>query len=88
MEEWIPILLRIPRRAPRRRVDLIKNDLVAVNRNKNSRSKIMKNKISRFPALSLAVVAMLAFLNAQSTDPANAGMRRKFDLPLDRPVNP
>ena len=48
----------------------------------------MKNKISRFPALSLAVVAMLAFLNAQSTDPANAGMRRKFDLPLDRPVNP
>ena len=22
------------------------------------------------------------------TDPANAGMRRKFDLPLDRPLNP
>jgi hypothetical protein len=21
------------------------------------------------------------------TDPANAGMRRKFDLPLDRPLN-
>jgi hypothetical protein len=22
------------------------------------------------------------------TNPANAGMRRKFDLPLDRPLNP
>jgi hypothetical protein len=22
------------------------------------------------------------------TDPANAGIRRKFDLPLDRPLNP
>ena len=22
------------------------------------------------------------------TDPANAGMRCKFDLPLDRPLNP
>ena len=22
------------------------------------------------------------------TDPANAGLRRKFDLPLDRPLNP
>jgi len=22
------------------------------------------------------------------TDPANAGMRRKFDLPPDRPLNP
>ena len=22
------------------------------------------------------------------TDPANAGMRRKFDLPLNRPLNP
>ena len=22
------------------------------------------------------------------TDPANAGMRRKLDLPLDRPLNP
>ena len=22
------------------------------------------------------------------TDPANAGMRRKFDLPLDRPLSP
>ena len=48
----------------------------------------MKNKISRFPALSLAAVAMLAILNAQSTDPANAGMRRKLDLPLNRPLNP
>jgi hypothetical protein len=48
----------------------------------------MKNINRRFPALSLAVVAMLAFLNAQSTDPANAGMGRKFDLPLDRPLNP
>jgi len=48
----------------------------------------MQNKISRFPVLSLAVGAMLAILNAQYTDPANAGMRRKFDLPLDRPLNP
>ena len=48
----------------------------------------MKTKIVRFPALSLAVVAMLAILNAQFTDLANAGMRRKFDLPLDRPLNP
>ena len=72
--------LRVPLRAPRRRVGLIGNDLVAVN--KNSRSKIMKNKISQFPALGLAI------LNAQFTDLANAGMRRKFDLPLDRPLNP
>jgi hypothetical protein len=43
----------------------------------------MKNKNRRFPAL-----AMPAILNAPSTDPANAGMRRKFDLPLDRPLNP
>ena len=48
----------------------------------------MKNKNSRSPALSLADMATLAILNAQSTDPANAGMRRKFDLLLDRPLNP
>ena len=48
----------------------------------------MKNINRRFPALSLAVVAMLAILNAQSTGLANAGMRCKFDLPLDRPLNP
>ena len=48
----------------------------------------MKNKISQFPPLSLAVVAMLAILSAPSADLANAGMRRKFDLPLDRPLNP
>lgn len=48
----------------------------------------MKNINRRFPALGLAAVAMPALLNAQSTDPANAGMRRKFDLPLDRPLNP
>ena len=48
----------------------------------------MKPKIGQAPALSLAVVAMLAILNAHSTGPANAGMRRKFDLPLDRPLNP
>ena len=48
----------------------------------------MKNKISRFPALGLADMAMLAILNAPSTDPANAGLRRKFNLPLDRPLNP
>jgi hypothetical protein len=48
--------------------------------------KIVKNKNRRFPALSLAAVAMLAILNAQST--AKAGMRHKFDLPLDRPLNP
>jgi len=34
------------------------------NKNNNRRSKIMKNKISRFSALSLAVVAMLAIRNA------------------------
>ena len=43
----------------------------------------MQNKISRFPVLSLAVGAMLAILNAQSTGPANAGMRRKFVLLVD-----
>jgi hypothetical protein len=48
----------------------------------------MKMKTSQFPALSLAVVAMLAILNAQFTDPANAGLRRKFDQPLDRRLNP
>jgi hypothetical protein len=56
--------LRVPLRAPRRRVDWVKNDFVAVIKNKNSSNKIMKQKISRFPALSLAVVAMLAILNA------------------------
>ena len=54
--------LRVPLRAPCRRVGLFGNDLVAAN--KNSRSKIMQNKISRFPALSLAVAAMLITLNA------------------------
>jgi hypothetical protein len=48
----------------------------------------MKTKINRLPALNLAVAAMLAILNVQFTDPANAGMRCKFDLPLDRPLNP
>ena len=48
----------------------------------------MKNKISQFPALSLAVAAMLAILGAPSAAPANAGLRCKFDLPLDRPLNP
>jgi hypothetical protein len=66
---------------------LIENDLVAVNKN-SSRNKVMKNKISQFPALTLAVAAMLAILSAPSADPANAGLRRKFDLPLDRPLNP
>jgi len=66
---------------------LIENDLVAVNKN-SSRNKVMKNKISQFPALSLAVAAMLAILGAPSADPANAGLRCKFDLPLDRPLNP
>ena len=47
----------------------------------------MKTKINRLPALNLAVAAMLAVLNAQFTGLANAGMRRKFDLP-DRPLNP
>jgi hypothetical protein len=48
----------------------------------------MKTKIRPFPALNLAAVAMLAFLNAQSNGLANAGVRRKFDLPLDRHLNP
>ena len=29
-----------------------------------------------------------AGLEFPATDSANAGMRRKFDLPLDRPMNP
>jgi hypothetical protein len=37
------------------------------NKNNNSRNKVMKDRISRFPALSLAVVAMLITLNAQLT---------------------
>ena len=48
----------------------------------------MKRKISRFPASSFAIAATLATLNVQFTDPTMAGMRRKFDLPLDRPLNP
>jgi WD40 repeat protein len=44
---------------------LIENDLVKQNKNSSSsRNKVMKNKISQFPALSLAVAAMLSVFNA------------------------
>jgi hypothetical protein len=47
----------------------------------------MKNKLS-----SLAVRRRQLQHSVDSeypwTDPANAGMRRKFDLLLDRPLNP
>jgi formylglycine-generating enzyme required for sulfatase activity len=59
------VLLRVPLRSPRLRVDLIENDLVKQNKNSSS-NKIMKNKNRRFPALSLAAMAMLATLNASA----------------------
>jgi hypothetical protein len=40
---------------------LIENDLVKQNKNSSSsRNKVMKNKISQFPALGIAAVALLA----------------------------
>ena len=48
----------------------------------------MKNKISRFPALTLAVVAMLAILNAQPSTTLTQGTAFTYQGRLIEAGNP
>ena len=50
---------------PGDRFETNENDLAVNENNQTKQQQIMKTKISRFPALSLAVAAMLAILNFQ-----------------------
>src|ERR1019366_9190634 len=87
--ERIADILRVPLRSPRLRVDFIGNDLVKQNKNSSSsRNKVMKNKISQFPALSLAVAAMLAILNAQPTTAFAQGTAFTYQGRLNAGGNP
>jgi hypothetical protein len=47
----------------------------------------MKNKLSSL-AVRRRQIQHSADGEYPCTDPANAGVRRKFDLPLDGPLNP